>query len=82
MFTGLIETTGKILSFQPTEGAARLLVSGPASLLQRLHIGDSVAVSGVCLTALDIDAKAYTFGADLGAETLARTTLSHLGAGS
>ncbi len=82
MFTGLIEATGKILSFQPKESAARLVVSGPAALVQRLHTGDSIAVSGVCLTALDIDAKANSFRADLGTETLARTTLSHLQAGS
>lgn len=82
MFTGLIETTGKILSFVPAEGAARLVVTGPATLVQRLHTGDSIAVSGVCLTALDIDAKANSFRADLGAETLARTTLSQLRAGS
>ncbi len=82
MFTGLIETTGKILLFQPTEGAARLVVAGPAKLVQRLHTGDSIAVSGVCLTALDIDAKAHSFSADLGAETLTRTSLSHLRAGS
>ncbi len=82
MFTGLIEATGNILSLQSTEGAARLVVTGPATLVQRLHTGDSVAVSGVCLTALDIDAKAHTFGADLAVETLERTTLSQLRAGS
>lgn len=82
MFTGLIEATGKILSIHPTGGATRLRVAGPAALLQRLHTGDSIAVSGVCLTALDIDAKANSFGADLAAATLTRTSLAHLHAGS
>ncbi len=82
MFTGLIEATGKILSLHPAGGTTRLRVAGPATLLQRLHTGDSIAVSGVCLTALDIDQKAHSFGADLAAETLARTSLAHLKTGS
>ena len=79
MFTGIIETTGEVLSFNPGTGAARLTIAAPA-IAGRLHRGDSVAVSGVCLTALDIDAS--TFSADLAAETIARTTLSRLTPGS
>jgi riboflavin synthase len=79
MFTGIIETTGEVISFQPGTGAARLTIAGPA-IAGRLHKGDSVAVSGVCLTALDIDAT--TFSADLAAETIARTTLSRLTPGA
>ncbi|HEX4021238.1 MAG TPA: riboflavin synthase [Acidobacteriaceae bacterium] len=82
MFTGLIETTGKILALQPSGGTTRIAVSGPASLVQRLKTGDSVAVSGVCLTALDIDQNAGHFHADLAAETIARTSLSRLKADS
>jgi riboflavin synthase len=80
MFTGIIETTGEVLSFNPGTGAARLIIASPA-IASRLRRGDSVAVSGVCLTALDIDPNA-TFSADLAAETIARTTLSHLTPGS
>ncbi|HUZ03975.1 MAG TPA: riboflavin synthase [Acidobacteriaceae bacterium] len=82
MFTGLIEATGTVIGLQPTKGTPRIIVAGPAELVQRLHTGDSVAVSGVCLTALDIDSEANHFGADLAAETIARTSLSHLKAGS
>ncbi len=82
MFTGLIEATGKILSIHPADGTTRLRVAGPATLLRRLHTGDSIAVSGVCLTALDIDAKDNSFGADLAAATLTRTSLAHLHVGS
>jgi riboflavin synthase len=79
MFTGIIETTGEVLSFDPGTGAARLTIAAPA-IAARLRKGDSVAVSGVCLTALDIDAS--TFSADLAAETIARTTLSRLTPGA
>jgi riboflavin synthase len=80
MFTGLIETTGNILAVTPTEGATRITIAAPSPLLNRLNTGDSVSVSGVCLTALNIEPNAFPprFSADLAAETIARTTLSHL----
>jgi riboflavin synthase len=83
MFTGLIETTGEVISFTPTEGAARLTIAAPG-IVERLHLGDSVAVCGVCLTALTIEPGAFPprFSADLAAETIARTTLSRLVPGS
>ncbi|MHB1021144.1 MAG: riboflavin synthase [Acidobacteriaceae bacterium] len=83
MFTGLIESTGTILSLTPTSGALHITVAAPA-LAAKLHTGDSIAVSGVCLTALDIDAAANPprFSADLAAETIARTSLSRLVVGS
>ncbi|MCU1322450.1 MAG: riboflavin synthase [Acidobacteriaceae bacterium] len=79
MFTGLIETTGTILSVTPTSGATRITIAAP-TLAVRLNTGDSVAVNGVCLTALSIEPNAFPprFSADLAAETIARTTLSHL----
>jgi riboflavin synthase len=79
MFTGLIETTGTILAITPTAGATRITVAAP-TLASRLRSGDSISVSGVCLTALAIEPRAFPprFSADLAAETVARTTLSHL----
>ncbi len=82
MFTGLIETTGTIRSLDNSRGVARLLVAGPASLIKRLQIGDSVSVSGVCLTAVDLMPDSNIFIADLAAETIARTSLSRLHPGS
>jgi riboflavin synthase len=82
MFTGLIETTGTIRSLEEWQGVMRLTVAGSASLVQRLHPGDSVAVSGVCLTAVDINPESGLFVADLAAETIARTSLSRLHSGS
>src|ERR1700679_4090688 len=79
MFTGLIETTGTLLAITPTEGATRITIAAP-TLTARLNTGDSVAVNGVCLTALSIEPNAFPprFSADLAAETIARTTLSQL----
>jgi riboflavin synthase len=79
MFTGLIETTGTLLAITSTEGGTRITIASP-TLTSRLNIGDSIAVNGVCLTALSIEPNAFPprFSADLAAETLARTTLSHL----
>jgi riboflavin synthase len=79
MFTGLIETTGTLLAITPTAGATRITIAAP-TLTARLNTGDSIAVNGVCLTALSIEPNAFPprFSADLAAETIARTTLSHL----
>lgn len=79
MFTGLIAETGRIVSVMPTEGAMRIVVQAP-TLAKQLREGDSIAVSGVCLTALNIQPEQFT--ADLAAETIARTSLSRLQPGS
>ncbi len=78
MFTGLVESTGTIVSITPAanaDGPTRLVVSS-ADLASRLRTGDSIAVSGVCLTALDI--RETHFAADLAQETVARTRLTRL----
>ena len=80
MFTGLIETTGTIVSVTPSAGGTRITIAAPESLVSRLHTGDSVAVSGTCLTALAITPT--HFSADLAQETLERTTLGRLQAGA
>jgi riboflavin synthase len=76
MFTGLIEATGSVVSLTPTTGAARILIAAPA-LAARWHTGDSIAVNGVCLTAIPVDDPTH-FAADLAGETIARTTLALL----
>ena len=88
MFTGLIESTGTLLALTPSApghsaGPLRITIAAP-TLASRLNTGDSIAVSGVCLTALDIEPNAFPprFSADLAAETVARTTLTHLREGS
>src|ERR1700727_1260488 len=80
MSTALIETTGPLLAVTPTAGATRITIAAPSPLLNRLNTGDSVSVSGVCLTALNIEPNAFPprFSADLAAETIPRTPLSLL----
>jgi riboflavin synthase len=79
MFTGLIEATGSVIDITPSTGATRITIAAP-TVAGRLNTGDSVAVNGVCLTALSIEPNAFPprFSADLAAETIARTTLSQL----
>lgn len=77
MFTGLIESLGRIDDVQTRAGGRRLRVSTP--LGAELSAGDSVAVNGVCLTAVDIASDG--FAADISPETLRVTTLGRLAAG-
>jgi riboflavin synthase len=79
MFTGLIQQTGTIASVDSRDGTVRIRLSAPG-LASQLREGDSVAVSGVCLTALSPNAE--TFQADLAQETIARTSLSRLAPGT
>jgi riboflavin synthase len=84
MFTGLIQETGEIASTERVAGQNRHSVTRitikAATIPTELKTGDSVAVSGVCLTALDIGE--HQFSADLAEETLKRTSLQHLKTGS
>jgi riboflavin synthase len=72
MFTGIIEELGEITAVEHGEDAARVTVRGPLAVSDAKH-GDSISVSGVCLTVIDKDAE--TFTADVMAETLAISTL-------
>jgi len=80
MFTGLIQETGEIAGLRQTPGlngetVTRITVRAN-EVLKELKTGDSVAVSGVCLTALQI--QEHQFSADLAQETLERTSLQRL----
>jgi len=72
MFTGIIEELGEITAVEHSDDAARVTVRGPLAVSDARH-GDSISVSGVCLTVVDKDAE--TFTADVMAETLAISTL-------
>jgi riboflavin synthase alpha subunit len=74
MFTGLIEFTGRLVECTVMSGGVRLRIESP--LAAELKPGDSVAVNGVCLTAIAADASAIH--ADVGPETLRVTTLGAL----
>ena len=79
MFTGIIEQTGTLVSLKETGGVRRITIEAPG-IAAKLREGDSLAVSGVCLTALDVD-PTY-FHADLAQETLDRTSLGSLAPGA
>jgi riboflavin synthase len=79
MFTGIIEQTGTLVSLEDTGGVRRLTVEA-LGIAGRLQEGDSLAISGVCLTALDVDPR--FFHADLAQETLDRTSLGSLAQGA
>jgi len=79
MFTGIIEELGTLSAFAKHAGGARIKVSAELVTSDAAD-GDSIAVNGVCLTALDI--RANSFSADLSQETLDRTTLGDLRVGS
>jgi riboflavin synthase len=79
MFTGIIEQTGTLVSLQDRGGVRRITIDAPG-IASRLREGDSLGVSGVCLTALDPN-PAY-FYADVAKETLDKTTLGLLEPGS
>ncbi len=79
MFTGIIEEVGTIKSISRGRVSSRLTISGNV-IFDDLKIGDSVSVSGVCLTAAEISGG--TFTADVMHETLDRSLLGTLNAGS
>jgi riboflavin synthase len=79
MFTGIIEEVGKVTSIREERGTRRLAVSAP-HLTKELKKGDSIAVSGVCLTAVAIKPDSVAF--DLAEETWRRTSFSRLQAGA
>ncbi len=80
MFTGIVEEVGSVLSIAPQAGGGARLRIGCKLVLEDAREGSSIAVNGVCLTALALDGQ--SFSADLAPETLARTNLGALGAGS
>ena len=77
MFTGIIETTGVVLSNQTQDGANRLVIAADFSPLQ---VGESISVNGVCLTLLPSSTQQLSF--DVSPETLQCTTLANLTPGT
>jgi len=79
MFTGIIEEVGGVAAIEVNGNQRRLTVTG-SKLVRELAEGDSISVSGVCLTAIGITNK--SFSADLAQETWARTSFSRLHSGA
>lgn len=78
MFTGIIEELGEVLALERTADAAVITVRAPLAVSDAGH-GDSIAVSGVCLTV--IDQTTDTFRADVMAQTLTMSTIGSLAVG-
>jgi riboflavin synthase len=79
MFTGIVEELGKVVSIEDQGDAMRLTISGPL-VTSDVSRGDSISVSGTCLTAVEIENG--TFTADVMKETLKLTSLGTLAVGS
>jgi len=79
MFTGIIEEVGRVTRIEQHGGNRRITITA-ANTPKELKTGDSVAVSGVCLTAIDI--KRDSFSAALAPETWARTSFSRMHEGA
>jgi riboflavin synthase len=79
MFTGIVEELGTVVSLERRPAGARLRIRC-STVLSDAQEGSSIAVNGVCLTALDLTPD--SFAADLAPETLALTNLGDLGPGA
>ena len=80
MFTGIIEAVGRINKIEPVAGDMRLHVDVGNLDMSDVQLGDSIAVNGVCLTAIEFDEK--HFAADVSNETINLTSLKGLAPGS
>ncbi|OQX13367.1 MAG: riboflavin synthase [Thiothrix lacustris] len=80
MFTGIIEAIGTIRDMQPKGGDLRLTINTGKLAMSDVALGDSIAVNGVCLTAIAFDSS--SFSADVSRETLSLTSLGNLNRGS
>ncbi len=74
MFTGIIEELGEVVSWDEAPDAARITVRAPIAVSDARH-GDSISVSGVCLTVIDQGTDWFT--ADVMAQTIAMSTFTH-----
>lgn len=80
MFTGIIQAVGRIVQIESKGGDVRLSIDIGKLALEGARLGDSIAVNGVCLTAVELSDK--RFSADVSRETLSRTSLSQASIGS
>lgn len=80
MFTGIIQAVGAVSAVEQRDGDRRLTIATPGLDLSQAELGDSIAVNGVCLTAVEFSGGAFV--ADVSRETLAVTTLETLAVGA
>lgn len=80
MFTGIIEALGTVIEVEPKGGDVRLTIDSGTMDISDVSLGDSIAVNGVCLTVVELNAS--RFAADVSGETLSLTSIGNLTAGS
>jgi riboflavin synthase len=80
MFTGIIQAIGTLAHIEPRGGDCRLTIATGKLPINEVKVGDSIAVSGVCLTAVELGS--HQFSADVSRETLSRTTLGEARSGT
>lgn len=80
MFSGIVQAVGKIAALQPRGGDVRFVVDAADLGVESVALGDSISVSGCCLTVVEIDAPRLAF--DVSNETLACTSLGALPVGA
>jgi len=80
MFTGIIQAVGNVVRSEPRDGDIRLTVDCGDLDLTHTATGDSIAVNGVCLTAIEFNQQEFV--ADVSVETMNQTSLGNLAAGS
>lgn len=78
MFTGIVQGMGRVVAVDREDAGARITIETP--LASELNTGDSVAINGVCLTAVSLTGASFT--ADAMNETLSRSSLADLGPGA
>jgi len=76
MFTGIIKAVGRIKSREMRGGDARMTINTGTLDMNKVNLGDSIAVNGVCLTVIKMTGD--SFAADVSSESLSRTTLGDL----
>ena len=79
MFTGIIESVGKVKAMQPLGGDIRLIIESDSLDFSDVSLGDSIASNGICLTVVELGSNYYAV--DVSRETIARTALQDLKAG-
>ena len=80
MFTGIIQALGKIERSESSDGDIRLTIACGDLDMTRVQIGDSIAVNGTCLTAVELTGQSFV--ADVSVETMEKTSLGQLAVGS
>jgi len=80
MFTGIIAALGDVIALQPNGGDLRLLIDAGKLDFSDVKLGDSIAINGVCLTVVSLQAQQLAF--DVSQETISRSSLAALKTGS